>query len=77
MDEKQFNKVSEKLDRIMKILAIQALQGKTGKESIKALSAVGFQPKEIAELIGTTSNTVSVVLSSTKKGNKHAKRKNG
>jgi DNA-binding CsgD family transcriptional regulator len=29
---------------------------------------VGFQPKEIAELIGTTANTVNVSLNRLKKG---------
>jgi DNA-binding CsgD family transcriptional regulator len=33
------------------------------KEQILLLGRVGFQPKEIAELLGTTANTVSKELS--------------
>ena len=36
-------------------------------EKIRNLSSMGFQPKEIAEMIGTTANTVSVTINRLKK----------
>jgi len=63
MEAEQFTELSEKLDRMMKLLAVQAMGDKTITESIRRLSSLGFQPKEIAELTGTTPNTVRVFLS--------------
>jgi len=40
---------------------------------IRELNAVGFKPKRIAELLGTTPNTVSVALHQIKKGKKSKK----
>ncbi|HTB21371.1 MAG TPA: hypothetical protein VK914_01550 [bacterium] len=73
MDDKQFVVVSKKLDIIIRLLARQHIGDKSGRDAIKTLSALGFQPKEIADLIGTTSNTVSVALNSLKK-NKNKKK---
>ena len=70
MDKEQFNAVTEKLDRIIKLLAVQSIGEKTGREAIKSLSSVGLQPKEIADLLGTTPNTVSVAINAMKKGGK-------
>lgn len=36
-------------------------------ESIKLLNKAGYQPKKIAEYLGTSSNTVSVALNRLKK----------
>jgi len=67
MEGKQFAEICQKLDKIIRLLATQNIGDKTGKEAIRVLSSAGFQPKEIAELIGTTSNTVSVALNSIRK----------
>ena len=75
MDETQFKKLNEKLNAVIRLLAIQSLSGKTDKEAITALSAAGFPPKDIAELLGTTSNTVRVTLAKIKRGNSHDRRK--
>lgn len=74
MEEEQFDEIAKRLDKVIKLLALQSLEGKNGSEAIKALSKVGFKPSEIATLIGTTPNTVSVALNTIKKGNKHAKK---
>ena len=52
----------EKLDHILRILAITAMRGLKQREQITLLSEAGFQPKAIAELLGTSSNTVRVEL---------------
>lgn len=76
MEEKQFKQLSEKLDKIIKLLAVLSVGDAKGREAIKKLSAAGFQPKDIAELIGTTPNTVRVALTSmkSKKLKKNAKK---
>jgi DNA-binding CsgD family transcriptional regulator len=54
---------------MMRIAAIQLVNGKRQRDQIKLLSIAGMSPSEIAELIGTTPNTVNVALSSLRKAN--------
>jgi DNA-binding CsgD family transcriptional regulator len=51
-----------KLDQILRILAAAATTGMKQREQIALLSRAGLQPKDIAELLGTSSNTVRVEL---------------
>jgi len=62
--------ISEKLDILIKLMAISALSGKAQKEQIELLGKAGLPPKAIAELLGTTGNTVSVTLSRMKRSSK-------
>jgi DNA-binding CsgD family transcriptional regulator len=55
--------VVQRLDAVIRLLAALVTQGKKQVEGIVILSSAGFQPKEIASLLGTTSNTVRVALS--------------
>lgn len=57
----------EELRKVTRLLTVIAEGNKKQKEKIQILSAAGFQPKEIAGLIGTTSNTVSVALANIRK----------
>ncbi len=68
------DEILEELRRITKILAKTATRDQTQKEQIKTLSDVGFQPKEIAELLGTTGNTVNVALSAMRKSKKSSEK---
>ena len=67
--------IVERLDRLTNLVAIGLLGGKTQREQIRLLSKGGFPPREIAELIGTTPNTVRVELAAIRKVNKKTKRK--
>ena len=67
MNEEQYEEISDKLEKIIKLLAAQSVGNKNKKEAIGFLSSLGFQPKYIAELVGTTPNTVSVTLNELKK----------
>jgi DNA-directed RNA polymerase specialized sigma24 family protein len=68
MDEKQFKEIINKIDLIVRLLALNIVKDlAVQKEKILALSSFGFGPSEIAKLLGTTPNTVSVALSETKK----------
>lgn len=54
--------VVEKLDRVLRLLAIIAVKGMSQTDQITLLDRAGFAPKEIAPVVGTTSNTVRVGL---------------
>ncbi len=63
----------QKLDQILRILVISVTRGLKQREQIALLNQAGFQPKAIADLLGTSSNTVRVELvtlrkAGTKKG---------
>ena len=63
------------LRKVVRLLVFLVTKDLTQRDQIARLSSVGFQPKEIAELIGTTPNTVSVTLSALRK--QHGLRKQG
>ena len=62
MDEKMASALAEKLDAIIKLMVFAMTEGKNQTEQIRLLSEAGFEPKEIAETLGTTPNTVRVAL---------------
>ena len=53
--------------RLVNLLALLLVQERKQPEQIALLNRAGFRPAEIAALLGTTSNTVSVQLSIQKK----------
>lgn len=55
------------IDKTLNLLALTSIWERPFKEQILLMSRSGFEPKEIAELLNTTSNTVSVRLSEMKK----------
>jgi hypothetical protein len=61
---------TNKSDIQTRLIAIGLVNGKPQKEQIRLLSIAGMGPKEIADLIGTTPNTVNVALSSLRKNGK-------
>jgi DNA-directed RNA polymerase specialized sigma24 family protein len=58
---------SERLRRLTNLVALLLVKGESQNEKIRTLDAAGYQPKEIAELLGTTSNTVRVTLHNLRK----------
>lgn len=63
-----FLEISNKLDILIRLFGLSLVMNiKVQKEQIALLSDVGFQPKEIADILGTTNNTVSVALHSIRK----------
>jgi DNA-directed RNA polymerase specialized sigma24 family protein len=67
-DGEQLKEISLKLDRVIRLLALNAVPaGHSLQEKATILSRIGFAPKEIAEIIGTTPNAVSVTLSAAKR----------
>ena len=58
----QDNEIVAELRKIEKLLVILGLRTEPKREQIRVLSLVGFQPKEIAQFVGSTPNAVSVAL---------------
>jgi len=56
------DRVLAELRRVTKLLVLIAVEGKAQKEPIPRLSRVGFEPREIAQLLGTAPDTVDVTL---------------
>jgi len=67
--------ILQELQRITKLLVLIATKDQAQKDQIATLSSIGFQPKEIANLLGTTPGTVSVTLSTIRKKAKGQKAK--
>ncbi len=63
MTDEQFDAISRKLDLLVGLTALSYVADKKQPEQIMMLKAAGFEPKKTAEILGTTSNTVSVTLS--------------
>ncbi len=66
----------DKLDKILRVLAALATKGMKQREQIALLNQAGLKPKDIAVLLGTSSNTVRVELVALRKtkGRKRGKR---
>lgn len=66
--ESDFRKIEEKLDTLIKLASILTSEAREGLgEKAEILTRAGLAPKEIAEILGTTANTISVSLSKMKK----------
>ena len=61
--------------KLINLLALQLVQERRQSDQISLLHRAGFQSVEIAALLGTTRNTVSVELSVQKREKKSGKRK--
>lgn len=69
--------VSVQLDKLIRLMAVLVTKDKVQKEQIAMLAKAGLQPKDIADLIGTTPHTVSVTLSEMKKESSKKPKKSG
>jgi len=67
MEEKQINEITKRLDKLIRIIALSSTRDLTLTEKIYLLHQAGFAPKEIADILGTTSNVVNVRLSEMRK----------
>ena len=68
MADPEIKPIVDKLDTLVRLVAITITAEKPRREQIRLLSTSGMQPKQIAELIGTTPGTVSVELTAIRKG---------
>lgn len=73
MPEPELQQIKRGLDRIAKILAgllLRDIEDGDQKQKIKRLRQCGFSSAEIAEMLGTTRNTVNVALHSLRKSHR-------
>ena len=63
MTDDQFKEIISKLTQLVRLTASSLTADKKQDEKIQILSQAGFQPKDIADLLDTTPNTVRVSLS--------------
>ena len=63
MPDPQLRAIEQKLDVLIRLMAIRMTADKSQSDQIILLNKANFQPKEIADLLGTTPNAVSVSLS--------------
>jgi hypothetical protein len=66
--------VLSRLDTLVRLVAAAICAGRPQKESVRILARAGLQPKDIADLLGTTPNTVSVALYEMRKAKKPKKK---
>jgi DNA-binding NarL/FixJ family response regulator len=59
--------ITKRLDVIIRMLALLLPEEMTQKDKILLLSSSGLRPREIAFILNTSPNTVSVTLSKLKK----------
>ncbi len=67
MTDDQYESLSAKLNTLIRLVALSIIADKKRLEQFIILSNAGFKAKEIAEIVGTTPNTVRVALSRIRK----------
>ena len=67
MSEDHCKEVLEKLDILIRIVALSVVAERPRQEQCELLGDSGLTPRQIAEILGTTPNTVSVALSKMRK----------
>lgn len=64
--EEILRSINTKLDQMLRLAALQMASNMKQVQAIQMLSTAGFERKLIADLLGTTPNTVSVTLAKAK-----------
>jgi DNA-directed RNA polymerase specialized sigma24 family protein len=70
MQQSKADEVERKLELLTRLVAIGLVNGKGQQEQIRLLSIAGMKPADIADLLGTTGNTVNVALSVLRKSSR-------
>ena len=63
LSEDVLERIETKLDQMLGIAALQATAGMKQKPAIELLAVAGFDRRQIAKILNTSPNTVSVTLS--------------
>ena len=61
-EDSGLQELSQRLEILIRLNAVALAEGRKRRDQVRLLSAAGLPPKTIAELIGTTANTVRVEL---------------
>jgi DNA-directed RNA polymerase specialized sigma24 family protein len=73
--ELQVRAPADLLERIVNLAALLVVRGESQTNQILMLAGSGFSSSEIANLLGTTTNTVSVTLYQARSSRKPKKKK--
>jgi CRP-like cAMP-binding protein len=73
IDEEQIKELIARLDALIALLSMTLPKETSQMDKIKLLSDAGLVPRDIAKVLGTTPNTVSVALSKLRRGTKKEK----
>ena len=63
IDNKQLKELTNRLDAVVRLLALNLPADMKQETKVRLLSDSGLQPKDIAKILDTTPNAVSVALS--------------
>jgi DNA-binding NarL/FixJ family response regulator len=74
VESDQIARIGKQIEILIRLVALDLVDERTRREQIRLLDTAGFAPKEIAEFLGTTSNTVSVELHGIRKKDRVGKR---
>lgn len=67
IDSRQMKELTGRLDAVVRLLALNLPTDLKQETKVRLLSDSGFQPKDIAKILGTSPNAVSVALSKMRK----------
>jgi len=76
-DAASLDELSRQLTVLIRLTAISVTDGKKQTDQILALSRAGLAPRDIADILGTSPNTVSVELSRLRKAGTLGARRGG
>jgi len=77
LNDEQFAAITTRLDAITRLLAMSTIEGKQLKQQVSLLSSIGMQPREIADVLGKTSNHIRVLLHELRKDASEVVNKSG
>jgi DNA-directed RNA polymerase specialized sigma24 family protein len=77
VSDETLEKISDQLEQLIKLTAANTVKGIKQNQAIVLLGSAGLDRNLIAEILGTTPNTVSVRLSQAKSAAKAAPAKKG
>jgi len=67
MEEKQFEKLMEKLDGLTRLVAYNIVSDKKLKDQVTTLYSLGYTPTQIASFLSTTKDNISQYIYRKKK----------
>jgi len=67
MTDKASKDIAERLDTMIRLLALTLVKEMKRQDQIELLGKAELSPRDIAAILGTTANTVSVTLSKLRK----------
>lgn len=74
MNDKGIELLARRLDAIVKLMVFQMAENKPTRDKVWLLWTIGYEPREIADLLDISANNVRVTLSNLRKQRTKRKR---